>query len=261
MSNLARQQAILLQALFEWPPKNAIKNAASYTIDTRARGLKAYKTNGHILAERALTAAFPVVTQVVGVSSMADLSRALWHASPPRCGDLAQWGAGLPAFLDNNDQLQDVPFLADVARAEWALHRCAVAADRVTDAASFALLTHQDPQTLGLKLAPGCTALTSTWPVASILGAHLLQSPSLEDVGAQMAQAVAQDVIVWRAGLKPTFKAAQAGEVTCLLALARGESLLVALEASPALDFSSWLPAAVQSGLVLGAFYLTQTQV
>ena len=260
MSNLARQQAMLLQALFEWPPQNAMKIVAAHAIDTGARGLKAYQTNGHMLAERALTAAFPVVAQVIGAESMADLSRALWHAHPPQRGDLAHWGIELPAFLESNDQLRDTPFLADVARAEWALHRCAVAPNRVADPASFALLTDHDPQALGLQLAPGTSALISAWPTASILGAHLLQSPSLATVGEHLAEGLAQDVIVWRTGFKPTFKAAQAGEAKCLLELARGNSLLAALEASPDLDFSSWLPVAVQSGLVLGAFSLKSPQ-
>lgn len=260
MSNLARQQAMLLQALFEWPPQNAMKIVAAHAIDTGARGLKAYQTNGHMLAERALTAAFPVVSQVIGAESMADLSRALWHAHPPQRGDLAHWGIELPAFMECNDQLRDVAYLADVARAEWALHRCAVATDPVANPESFALLTGHDPQALGLQLAPGSAALISDWPIASILGAHLLQSPSLDAVGAHLAEGLAQDVIVWRTGFKPTFKAAQAGEAKCLLELARGTSLLAAIEASPDLDFSSWLPAAVQSGLVLGAFTLKSPQ-
>lgn len=260
MSPLARQQALLLQALFEWPPQNAMKIIAAHAIDTGARGLKAYQTNGHVLAERALTAAYPVVAQLVGAQSMADLSRAHWHAHPPRCGDLARWGDALPSFLERSDQLRDVPFLADVARAEWALHRCAFAADAVQDAASFALLTEQDPQTLGLHLAPGCVTVLSPWPIASILVAHGLETPDFDLVGAQVAQGVAQDVVVWRTGFKPTFKAAQAGEANALLALARGESLLAALEASPDLDFPSWLPIAVQSGLVLGVYSLPPSQ-
>ena len=260
MSNLARQQELLLQALFEWPAQNAMKKIAAHAIDAGARGLKAYQTNGHMLAERALTAAFPVVTQVVGTQSMADLSRALWHAHPPQSGDLALWGDELPVFLEHSEQLSDVPFLADVSRAEWALHRCAVAPDGVSDLASFALLTQQDPQTLGMHLAPGCAAIQSQWPVASILGAHVLQTPSFDEVGQQLAHRVAQDVIVWRTGFKPLFKLAQIGEAKCLMELARGESLLAALDASPELDFSSWLPVAVQSGLVLSVFSLSQQQ-
>ena len=62
---------------------------------------------------------------------------------------------------------------------------------------------------------------------------------------------VAQDVVVWRAGLKPRFRLAVDGEVGAVMALLRGESLDQALSLAPQLDFALWLPMAVQSGLLL----------
>lgn len=222
-------------------------------MDPRARGLKAYQANGHALAERALLAAYPVVAQLLGGESFADLARALWHAQPPTRGDVGCWGEGLAAFLHGSAQLRDDPYLPDVARAEWALHRCAGAADADPDLASLALLTTQAPEAVGLVLAPGCAVVRSAWPVASILGAHLDGSPSLQEAGAQLRRGEAQDAVVWRAGLRPRVRLALAGEADGLNVLLRGHSLADALEAAPALDFGQWLPLAVQSGLVLAA--------
>jgi hypothetical protein len=253
MSDLARQQQLLLDALLAWPAGDAIKTIANEVQDSGARGLKAYKANGHALAHSALQAAYPVVAQLLGDESFADLAHALWHAQPPVRGDIAQWGQGLAGFLETSAQLQDEPYLPDVARAEWALHRCAGAPDADADLPTLALLTTHEPDQLHLRLAPGCVVLRSAWPVASILGAHLEGSPSLQEAGAQLRRGEAQDAVVWRAGLRPRVRLALAGEADALQVLLNGGALAQALDAAPQLDFGQWLPLAVQSGLVLGA--------
>jgi len=121
------------------------------------RGLAAYRTNANALAERALQAAFPVVAELIGFESFALMARQFWHRHPPERGDLAWWGAALPDFLAHDPQLADVPYLADVARVEWALHRIASAADAPVQPASFELLNQQDPDTVTLQLPPTAT--------------------------------------------------------------------------------------------------------
>lgn len=255
MTNLAEQQQVLLDALLAWPAEDAMKRVAAYAIDPRARGLKAYQANGHMLAERALQAAYPVLVQLLGGESFADLARALWHAHPPTRGDVACWGGDLAAFVQTSAQLQDESYLADVARVEWALHQCAGAPDASADLPTLALLTSEDPDQLRLMLAPGCAVLRSAWPVAAILGAHRDGQPSLAEAGAMLQSGVAQDVLVWRAGLWPEARAAVPGEGDLVQALLEGISLGQALERAPALDFGQWLPMAVQSGLMLAVVF------
>ena len=252
MSALAAQQQHLLDALLAWPLDEAIEKIAIDKRKTGARGLKAYKANGHALAERAMQAAYPVLTQLLGQESLGALARAFWHAQPPRCGDLAQWGAGLATFLRDSAQLAEAPYLADVASVEWSLHTCASEADRVGDPASFALLMTHDPAELQLVLAPGCAMLDSAWPVASLMGAHLLGSPSLPEVGQRLRQAVAETALVWRAGLRPCVREVQPGEAEFLGAFLVGHPLAQALDGAPALNFNDWLPQAVQTQLLLG---------
>lgn len=253
MSELAQQQQLLLDALLAWPVGNAIENIATHAQDPRARGLKVYQANGHALAQSALHAAYPVVAQLIGDDSFADLVRALWHAQPPKRGDVAQWGEGLAGFLQTSAQLQDEPYLPDVARVEWALHVCTSAYDVELDLTTLALLTTHEPERLQLRLAPGCAVVRSAWPVAGIVGAHLEGNPSLQEAGAQLRRGEAQDAVVWRAGLRPRARPALVGEAEGLQVLLDGGSLAQALDAAPELDFGQWLPLAVQTGLVLAA--------
>lgn len=251
MSTLAQQQQALIAALFDWPADEAIKNMASHVVDKNGRGLKAYQANGHALAVRALQAAYPVLTQLLGDDSMGDLARAYWHAFPPQRGDLAHWGEGLGTFMAHSTQLEDVPYLPDVARLEWVLHSLATLEDAAPDPNSLALLANEDPNTLWLRLAPGTTIVCSDWPVATLHAAHGNNGPSFDDVGRLLQAGVAEDAVIWRQGFQARVRPALAAEAVFLRDLIAQVSLGAALDASPKLDVSAWLTLAVQSGLLL----------
>lgn len=277
MNTLATQQNALVSALFNWPAEQAIQNLADHADlspasaaiaqqeqqalqDRQAppsqpslRGLRAYQANGHALAERALLAAYPVLAQLLGGDSFATLARALWHAHPPRRGDLAQWGDSLAALLTDNPQLRGEPYLADVARLEWALHQCAGSADQTPQPASLELMVQHDPAQIRLLLAPGCCVVPSTWPVVSIVNAHAMATPLFAQVGQKLRAAEAETALVWRQQLQPRCRETVRGEAGLMAALLEGATLGQALDGAPALDVTAWLPMAVQTGLVLGA--------
>ncbi|MGQ0708918.1 MAG: HvfC/BufC family peptide modification chaperone [Rhodoferax sp.] len=254
---LSEQQGALLAVLFDGQPQNAIENIANELMNTRARGIKAYQSNGHALAQRALQAAYPVLLQLLGPESFAELARAYWHAEPPRCGDVGCWGEGLAAWVQDDAQLASAPYLADVARCEWALHRAALAADAAPDAASLALLAQHDADGLGLALGPGAALVRSAWPVATLWAAHQSQPPDLAQARQRLAQGVAEDAVVWRQGWRAQLRLAWPGEAALLQALLAGQTLGAALDqAGDALDVAQWLPMALHSGLVLRAYRL-----
>jgi hypothetical protein len=159
MNALAQQQQALLGTLLALPGSaqavDALAALRNRVHSPWARGLAAYQANGHDLAERALRAAYPVVAALVGGDSFATMACELWHRHPPVRGDLACWGDALPAFVDHNPQLADVPYLADVARVEWALHRAAGAPDAGADPASFAAVDPGGPCHLHPASGPG----------------------------------------------------------------------------------------------------------
>lgn len=264
MSTLAVQQAALLQALFAMPG-NAARAAATGLLaelsdalhPQTARGLAAYRSNAHASAERALLAAFPVIAALIGAENVIHLARELWHHQPPRRGDLAQWGDALPAFLDQHAQLAETPYLGDVARAEWALHRAGSAADTTPDLPSFVRLAQEDPQGLGLTLAPGTAVIASRYPVASLVTAHLYGAPDLNEAARRLRAGCAEQAVVWRQGLRPRIGPIGAHAATLLTALLNGADLPTALDAAcetPApetFDFGAWLTQAVTEGIVL----------
>lgn len=256
----AASQQALLQLLLAPLGQAGDRNAfiAHHALATPLRGLAAYQANGHALAERALGSAYPVVQQMLGAESFAALARALWHAMPPQCGDVAYWGHALDQFVPSDPQLQNVPYLADVASVEWALHRAAMAADARPNPSSVSLLTTHDPQSLRVRLCPALRVLPSVWPVVSLLHAHGAglpahsenHAPNLAHAAAAVQARQAETAVVWRDGWRPQVRQALPHEAALLQALLRGATLGQALDAAPHLDVAAWLGVAVRSGLL-----------
>ena len=255
---LARQQSLLLKAVLGTGGSDE-DLCAELELPLASRGLQAYRANGQALAERALSAAFPVVAQMMGEESFAPLARYFWHQHPPQRGDMAQWGGELADFLDAAPQLADEPFFGDVARVEWALHQAAIASDAAPDLASFALLGQADD--VGLQLCPGLFLLASAYPVVSLVNAHLSDTPTLAQAFDKLQNGTPEHALVWRQGLKPCVRQSSAIEHALLQALQAHQTLERALEQalgqgmeqSAPFDFNDWLTQSVQQGLVTGA--------
>lgn len=208
------------------------------------RGIAAYRSHAAAQAVRSLGAAYPAVEQLVGQENFEALARLIWREQPPQGGDLAQWGAALAALIESlPDLVADLPFLADVARVEWALHSMATLGDAQAEPPSFALLAHEDPANLWLDLAPGTACFSSAWPVVTLIEAQR-SAPPWRGPSAETAR-------VWRCGWRPRLCKAQPGEPAFLRAVREGKSLGAALGCASGFDFSAWLAPAVREGLLL----------
>jgi len=247
---LAKEQSLLLDAL-------AGQHSAA-NLAFNPRGLQVYQANQAVLAERTLASTYPVTCQLIGNESFEPLARHFWRQHPPERGDMGQWGAQLPEFLDTAPQLADEPYLGDVARIEWALHCAATAPDAVLDAASFALLSRaDDAQPVSLLPSPGTLTLASIYPAVTIINAHLLGEPTLDEAAELLRLGHGEYALVWRQGFKPKVRTLSPAEYHLITALSKGLSLEAALDQAtavePAFDFNAWLGAAVETGLITGA--------
>ena len=280
--DLLQQQAALLRAIAAPRMDSAIDliAACAYpitligifnTLSMQKRGLQVYRANAHALAARALQTPYPVTAQLLGDEAFAMLARDLWQEHPPEHGDLAQWGSALADWMGQAGALtailSDYPYLCDVARIEWALHQCAVAADATLDTASFTMLTTHEPFQVRLRVPPGSQLLHSAWPAASIVlahgagsadntelpSAHRLQNIS-DQLRALMLQNRPESALVWHQAYAPRMRVLACDEVGFVSAALAGQSLQAALDAaSTDFDFSAWLTANVRNGTVLGA--------
>lgn len=259
----AQQQALMLAALLGKDQLGALQlELLNGQAEQTERGIHVYQANAAVLAERTLSSTFPVLAQLIGTTSFEPLARYFWRQHPPQRGDMGQWGEPLAEFLDAAPQLANEPFLGDVARVEWALHRAACAADAALNAASFSLLSEDSPQPVSLAVSPGAYTLESRYPVTSIINAHLSSEPTLAEVAEWLRIGRGEHALVWRQGFKPRVRTSSAAECALINGLLQSLSLDAALSLAliqdPAFDFNTWLGQAVQTGLVFGAYQLSE---
>jgi len=245
----ALRQQMLLRALWADGRPGAVAGWLREAPPRAARGLQAYRANAGALAERALTAAFPTVAQLVGEESFAALARALWFAQPPQHGDIGTWGEGLAGFVAAAPQLADEPYLADVARLDWAVHSAEQAAER-SAVSGLERLAEADPAHLLLRLAEGLALCRSAHPVASIWLAHRSASADrFACVREAFAAGRGENALVWRDGFKAVVRPLLEADACFMQALLDGHVLAAALDAAGVdFAFERWLPQAVHCG-------------
>lgn len=254
-----RQQMLLRALLGDARPgvvAGWMRNPSGATGRQFERGLAAYRANAGALAERALAAAFPTLQQLIGEESFGALARHFWQRQPPLAGDMALWGERLPAFVADAQSLADEPYLADVARVDWAVH----VAERAADAPAvqgLELLAVLDPSQLRLQLAAGTALVESAHPVVSIWQAHRAAAAAAADgdrfaaVRAAFAAGQGEIALVFRRAWVPCVRAVAAAEARFTAALLARQTLGAALQSGgESFDFQAWLIAALQQRLV-----------
>lgn len=202
--------------------------------------LRVYRANVFGNWSAALAGAFPIVRAIVGPAFFELVARDYARASPSTSGDLHEYGAQMPAFLDGYAQAGDLPYLPDVARMEWLAHLAHYAAD----APPFDLSRPTE-----VRLAPDCALLESDWPLRRIWDAHQEGGdPATVDLGAGPDR-----ILVHRAGWRMEVCSLRAGDHRFLERLQAGDALGRALEAAVAADaafvpraaFAAWVQAGV----------------
>jgi hypothetical protein len=271
------RQAALLRLL--WAPASADATSDDLRLaglaPSTADGLAAHRRHAQASARRALSAAYPTVSAMLGDKAMATLAAALWRLRPPERGDLGEWGGALAEHLATLDELRAWPWLPDTARLDWARHRCERSPALPLDADSLHRLRTEDPAQLALVLQPHVAVLRASWPVHGLWLAHQLpaaQRAAAADFALQEAKGQGQAVVLWwsdAAGVTNeadagTDSAGQPGVQQALLnppdaawmasLLSPDVSLGPALSQAPAaFNFSAWFTQALRRGWLQGA--------
>ena len=152
-----------------------------------AQRFAVYRNNVAHSLGRALASRYLVVERLVGRDFFAAMAPEFIAAHPPTSPVLAEWGGDFAAFLESFPPVASLPYLADVARIEWARGRAYHAAD--AGPADPATLSEQHP----LRLHPSLCILRLGHPAVSIWTAN---QPDCD--GRTTAQG-AEIALIWRA--------------------------------------------------------------
>lgn len=230
MSALAKAQREFLACLLAEPSPGEPAGLALYRDSMRTR------------LREALGETYAVVARLVGPAFFAEAAWRFAVAQPSRSGDLDDHGAGFAPFLARYPHAAAVPFLADVARLEWAMHEALRAPD--APPFDFAALGAVEPRrhaSIRFRLHPCVRLVASPWPVLDIWRANQAGGDGAADLDAG-----AQRVLVGRRGDRVEARLADEAEARLVEALAAGATLDAASFALRA------VPDAALAGLVAG---------
>jgi hypothetical protein len=127
---------------------------------------------------------FPVVHALVGTEFFRAMAAVFVRAQPPRSPLMHQYGSAFPAFIEGFAPARPLPYLADVARLEFARVQACHAADAqplTAQSADELLAAGVDLAALRPVLHPALRWIESAHPVVSLWAAHQGQG-ALEDV-------------------------------------------------------------------------------
>ncbi|MBZ2206717.1 DUF692 family protein [Massilia sp. R798] len=245
---LADQQAWFARALFD---QAAEADVLAHFNDAGAGRFGLYRGNLTVTWDKVLSAAYPVIRRLVGEEFFTALSRAYGMASPSTDADLNNFGAGFAAFLAHFEHVAQFPYLPDMARFEWALHRNHFAPDgAVVTAAQLASLDPLRFERARARLHPACTMFESPWAIIPLWQAHQAGT----EAAFPQDMAAPSFGIIARPRWKSEVAAIPASAHAALMVLVSGGTFGAALDAACALDEDVDVPAHLAQWIALGAF-------
>lgn len=211
-----------------------------------------YRNNVVVALVDALADTFDVTRQLVGDEFFRAMAACHARAHPPSSPVLAYYGADFPAFVEAFAPARSVPYLADVARLEYARVVAFHAADVPSRARAsrFAALT--DPARVAkcrLCTAPALQPVMSPYPIVSIWAAHQGDG-SLEAVPAGRGEAA----LVWREQFEVVVLPVAPATARFVVVLMAGATIGEALESVPAdqgVDAVDILGAMIRRGMLM----------
>jgi hypothetical protein len=216
-----------------------------------SRRFGVYRNNVHASLIDVLAGRFPVVARLVGEEFFRAMARIYIESEPPRSAVLIRYGASLPDFVASFPPAASLPYLADMARLEWAWHAAYHAEDAVplplvelagaVDRAEDAVLT----------LHPSLGIVRSPYPIVSIFELNRQGG----DVPATQLEG-GEDGLVARPRLEVELRRLPQGGASFILALkaekSLGEATAIALGEAPGFDLEANLAGLIASGAIVG---------
>jgi hypothetical protein len=217
------------------------------------RRLAIYRANVTASATKALAAAYPVIRQVVGETFFEGLARAYQRQVPSMSGDLSDYGAAFAGFVSEFPHTQSLPYLPDLARLEWAVHRAYGAQDaQPWDQQSLARVTPAQQPAIHFDWAAGTSLVDSPFPIARV---WLIHQPDF-DAEFNVDWSVQECALVSRDGFRVVVSALGAGDAafiaSSLAGNALGASAETALAAEPGFDLGRLLGRLMASNVICG---------
>lgn len=213
--------------------------------------LDIYRNTASAALTLALRLAYPAVYRLVGGEFFEGVARIFIEEKPPRSAYLDEYGAAFPDFLASFPSAASLPYLAGVARLEWAVNGALHAPDvEVFDLSDLSAVGPADYGRIVFAAHPSMGLVNADYPVDAVWRAVLAQDDAAIaaiDPGSGpvwlLVQRFETGVDVRRINEKEWQFAAQ---------LCAGRPLQAALDATPGFDAATALAGYLAAGRFTG---------
>jgi len=218
-----------------------------------ARRFAVYRNNVYASLIDTLANRFPATVRLVGEQFFRAMTREYVEGSPPRSAVLLQYGADFSNFIAGFPPAAAVPYLADIARLEWAWHEAYHAADAEPMSQDALAALGARSENIALELHPSVGLIRSDYPIITIW--ELTMRDGEQEPGRLPADS--EDAFVLRPELEVTVRRLPPGGAAFIDALRGGATLPVAaasaLDQVPEFDLAANLAGLMRSGALVGA--------
>jgi hypothetical protein len=251
MSMLLELQIRFRRAILDGDTAEIVAAIQGDGLDPAAR-VGIYRHHAFATLGDALQTTFPVVCRLVDKRFFAYAAHEYLREHPPHSRCLVEYGADFADFLVRFAPCQKLPYLADVARFEWALNIATTVREATPlQAETLAAIPPGEAAYVALRLQPSLSYFASPWPIDTIWQANQedeVPPIDLANGGASLEIRRAGEAVVWRR-LGP-------GTFAFRTALADGLVLAAAMSAAtlrdPAFDLTAALRHVFSEGLAVG---------
>ena len=224
---------------------------SSHTARAPQKRFAVYRNNVIVGLSEALRTQFPATEKIVGTEFFAAMARVFVSTEPPRSPVLVSYGERFPAFIETFPPAAELPYLADVARLEFARTLAYHAADAVPlDAAAWQAVDMSELAAMQIVLHQSLRVLRSAFPVVTIwsMNSGMQEPASIEHCGAE-------DAVIARPHAEVEVRQLPRGGAAFLDALAAGmtlgEAATAATTTDAAFDLAVNLAGLIGAGLAM----------
>lgn len=220
------------------------------------RRLEVYRHNVYSNLRGALKDIYPVILNVVGEAFFIHAADQFVLAHPSRSGDLNQLGGEFSKFIQAYPHAAELPYLADVARLEWAWHEAFHAGDApLFDLGRLKELPTKEHGELRFALHPSVRLIESPFPLLRIWEVNQPQYSG----GMEVEWDESADMLLVRRdasdGVSVLVERVAAGGFAFLSQVQKGETLesatAAALDIDASFDLQAFLLGVFRSGVLV----------
>jgi hypothetical protein len=250
-------QAAMAAYLVSGDAAGIVGSVVGDSIPAAAR-LRIHRHHLHASLATALAGTFSTVRQLVGEGFFRAMARAFIATNLPTQPVLSEYGQEFADFVERYEPARDLPYLADVARLDWALNLAFHSpADPRLSAADLTTVPIEQLPSRTVHLAAGTTVIRSIYPLDRIWATCRPDAPAdTVDLGEADAR-----LLVFRRRDDAGFVAVSEAEAAFLQSLAAGACLEEGALAAFAADAIFDLSVTFARLLDLGVFAAMQHQV